>query len=83
MVKDQAGVFAEIGRILAANAISISGILQHEGRGPENTVPVVITTHPTRQKKVSDAVQALVNLESICSRPVCIRIVDIPEDKDN
>jgi homoserine dehydrogenase len=82
MVKDQPGVFAQIGRILAENAISISGVLQHEGRGPANTVPVVITTHPTKQSKVSAALEDLDSLDTVCSKPVCIRIVDIPEDKD-
>ena len=82
MVKDQPGVFAQIGSILADKAISISGIIQHEGRGPDNTVPVVITTHPTQQSKVSSAIESLDGLDTICSRPACIRIVDIPEDKD-
>jgi homoserine dehydrogenase len=82
MAKDQPGVFAQIGRILAENAISISGALQHEGRGPDNTVPVVITTHPTKQSKVTAAVKDLGRLDTICGKPVCIRIVDIPEDKD-
>jgi homoserine dehydrogenase len=82
MVKDRAGVFAQIGKILAKNAISISGILQHEGRGPENTVPVVITTHPTLQSKITAALKGMEKLETVCSRPVCIRIVNIPEDKD-
>ena len=82
MVKDQPGVFAQIGRILAENAISISGVLQHEGRGPDNAVPVVITTHPTQQSKVTVALEGLGKLDTVCSRPVCIRIVDIPEDKD-
>ncbi len=83
MVKDQPGVFAEIGRILAENAISISGVLQHEGQGPDNAVPVVITTHPTRQNKVTAALNDLGELNTVCTRPVCIRIVDIPEDKDS
>lgn len=82
MVKDQAGVFAQIGKILAQNQISISGILQHEGRGPENTVPVVITTHPTKQSKISSALKDLADLDTTVSDPVCIRIADIPEDKD-
>jgi len=82
MVKDQAGVFAQIGKILADNQISISGILQHEGRGPDNTIPVVITTHPTRQNQTSDVLNGLAQLDTVCSEPVCIRIVDIPEDKD-
>lgn len=82
MAKDQPGVFAQIGRILADNAISISGILQHEGRGPDNTVPAVIITHPTLQSKVNGALEGLGALETVCGRPVCIRIVDMPEDKD-
>ncbi|MHC4574360.1 MAG: homoserine dehydrogenase [Planctomycetota bacterium] len=82
MVKDQPGVFAQIGKILADNATSISGVLQHEGRGPDNTVPVVIATHSTQQSKVGAAVADLDRLDTVCSRPVCIRIVDIPEDKD-
>ena len=82
MCKDQPGVFAQFGNILAQNAISISGALQHEGHGPDDTVPVVITTHPTRQGKVTPALEGLDKLDTICTRPVCIRIVDIPEDKD-
>ncbi len=82
MVKDQPGVFAQIGKILADNAISISGVLQHEGRGPDNTVPVVITTHPTRQGKVTAALRDLERLDTVCAKPACIRIVDIAEDKD-
>jgi homoserine dehydrogenase len=82
LVKDRPGVFAQIGKILARNAISISGILQHEGIGPANTVPVVITTHPTKQSKVTAALKGLNKLDTVCSKPVCIRIVDIPEDKD-
>ncbi len=82
MAKDQPGVFAQIGKILAENAVSISGVLQHEGRGPDNTVPVVIATHSTQQSKVSSALEGLDKLDTVCSKPVCIRIVDIPEDKD-
>ena len=80
MVKDQAGVFAQIGKILAENQISISGILQHEGRGPKNTIPVVITTHPAQQGKIGDTLKGLDKLDTVCSKPACIRIVDILED---
>jgi len=82
MCKDQPGVVASWSKILADHQISISGALQHEGRGPENTVPVVITTHPTRQKSVTAALEDMESLDVIGGKPVCIRIVDIPEDKD-
>jgi homoserine dehydrogenase len=82
MVKDQPGVFAQIGKILADNAISISGVLQHEAAGPDGSVPVVITTHPNRQDKVSAALKGLAGLDTVCDKPVCIRIVNIPEDSE-
>jgi homoserine dehydrogenase len=82
MCKDQPGVVARWSKILADNQISISGALQHEGIGPDNTVPVVITTHPTRQKSITAALKDIEALDVIGGKPVCIRIVDIPEDKD-
>ena len=82
MAKDQPGVFATYGKILGDHGISISGALQHEGSGPDNTVPVVITTHPTRQKNMSAALDELARLDVVSGKPVCIRIVDIPEDRD-
>jgi homoserine dehydrogenase len=82
MCKDQPGVIAQWSKVLAEHEISISGALQHEGTGPDNTVPVVITTHLTRQKNVTAALKDMEKLETIGGKPVCIRIVDIPEDKD-
>ena len=82
MCKDQPGVIAQWSKVLADHHISISGALQHEGSGPENTVPVVIATHPARQKDVTAALEDMKALDSIGGKPVCIRIVDIPEDRD-
>ncbi len=83
MCKDQPGVIAQWSKILADHQISISGALQHEGIGPENTVPVVIATHPTRQKNITAALEDMEKLDVIGGKPVCIRIVDIPEDKES
>jgi len=82
MAKDQPGVVACYGKVLGDNQISISGALQHEGTGPDNTVPVVITTHTTQQKNITAALNDLEELDVFSGKPVCIRIVDIPEDKD-
>ncbi|MFA5239814.1 MAG: homoserine dehydrogenase, partial [Phycisphaerae bacterium] len=82
MCKDKPSVLAKIAKIIGDNQISISGTLQHEGAGPGNTVPVVIATHLTRQKNVSAAVREIKKLDVVGAKPVCIRIVDIPEDKD-
>jgi len=82
MVKDQPGGLASYSQVLGNHQISISGALQHEGSGPENTVPVVIITHPTPQKNVNAAIKEIEKLDVINGEPVCIRIIDIPEDKD-
>jgi homoserine dehydrogenase len=82
MCKDRPGVLAKIAKILGDHQISISGTLQHEDPGPDNTVPIVIATHLTQQKNISAAVKEFKKLDVIGGKPVCIRIVDIPEDKD-
>jgi homoserine dehydrogenase len=82
MAKDEPGVVASYGQVLRDRQISISGALQHEGSGPDNTVPVVITTHTTRQRNITGALSDLEGLEAFSGKPVCIRIVDIPDDKD-
>jgi len=83
MAKDKPGVVAKYSKILGDHQISISGALQHEGAGPDNTVPVVITTHSTQQKNMSAALKELEKLDVFRGKPVCIRIVDIPEDKES
>jgi homoserine dehydrogenase len=82
MAKDKPGVVARYGKILGDHEISISGVLQHEGTGPSNTVPVVITTHKTSEKNMREALAELIGTDVISGKPVCIRIVDIPQDKD-
>ncbi len=82
MCKDQPGVIAQWSKVLANHEISISGALQHEGRGPDNSVPVVIATHPTVEKNVAAALIDLAALDTTSGKPVSIRIVDIPEDTD-
>ncbi|MHC4425544.1 MAG: homoserine dehydrogenase [Planctomycetota bacterium] len=82
MCKDRPGVVAQWSKVLADHEISISGAIQHEDTGPDNTVPVVIATHPTRQKNISAALEDMERLDAVGGKPVCIRIVDIPEDKD-
>ncbi len=82
MAKDKPGVVAKWSKILGDHDISISGALQHEGVGPDNTVPIVILTHPTRQKNITSALKEFETLDVLSGKPICIRIVDIPEDKD-
>ena len=79
-VADKPGVFAQICTILANHEISLSGVLQHEEHNAKDLVPAVVITHLTQQKKITAALHDLGKLEIVKSEPVCIRIVDIPED---
>jgi len=81
-VLDKPGVFAQITRILANHDISLSGVLQHEEHNSADTVPAIITTHQTRQKNITAALEDFTKLEIVKSKPVCIRIVDIPQDSE-
>jgi len=79
MVIDKPGTFAMIANVLEEHNISISGILQHEG-SDNGTVPAVVITHQNQQQNVTNALKDIAALDVVCSEPVCIRIVDIPED---
>jgi len=81
-VSDKPGVFAQICTILANHEISLSGVLQHEEHNTNNMVPAIVITHQTQQKKITAALADLAKLEIVKDKPVCIRIVDIPEDSD-
>jgi homoserine dehydrogenase len=81
-VADKPGVFAQITSILAKHEISLSGVLQHEEQNSTGTVPAIIITHQTQQRKVTEALKDFEKLEIVQSKPVCIRIVDIPQDSD-
>jgi len=82
MAKDKPGVVAKWSKILGDHNINISGALQHEGVGPDNTVPIVILTHSTQQKNITNALKEFETLDVLSGKSICIRIVDIPEDKD-
>ncbi len=82
MAKDHPGVMATCTRILADHEISISGALQHEPKAAHACVPVVITTHETQEKNMMAAIKDLADSDVITGQPRCIRIVDIPEDRE-
>ena len=63
-VADQAGVLAQISRVLGDNEISISSVIQKETDSVAQTAEIVIMTHPAREKAMQKALGAL-NLLSV------------------
>ncbi len=76
--KDVPGTMAKVSVILGESGISLGALLQHEVRVGD-FVPVVIITHSARQGSVMRALKQIERLDIIQGKPVCIRIVDLPE----
>ncbi|MFP1632503.1 homoserine dehydrogenase [Zhengella sp. ZM62] len=76
-VHDRVGVFADIARRMADNAISLESIVQHsdpagDGKGAAKTV--ILVTHETTEAAVRKAVEGITADGHLTDRPQVIRI---------
>ncbi len=76
MVLDQPGVIADVAAILRDLSISVEALLQR-GRAPGEAVPVVITTHETREADMTAALQRIAALDAVLESPRMVRIEDL------
>ena len=78
IVKDRAGVIADIAPILRDAFISIESLIQH-GRASSNDNPVsiVIMTHATSGRHVMDAVKKIASLDSMMAPPFVMPVLKI------
>ncbi len=73
MVYDKPGVFADVAAILRDHEISMESVIQRS-RSATEAVPVVLTTHETRESAMVGALAAIGELPSIAETPHMIRI---------
>ena len=73
MVMDQPGVIADVAAALRDAGVSLESMLQH-GRAPGEPVPVVLTTHVTRESAIGSALERIAALPSVVEPPALIRI---------
>jgi len=73
MVVDRPGVIADVTGVLRDHAISLESMLQR-GRAPGEAVPVVLTTHETRESSVRAALARIGELDAVVEKPALIRI---------
>jgi homoserine dehydrogenase len=64
-VVDQAGVLAQISKILGDKSISIASVLQKESDPSTQTAEVVIMTHTAREKAVQEALAEMQHLRVV------------------
>jgi homoserine dehydrogenase len=73
MVVDRPGVIADVTAILRDQGISMEAMLQR-GRSPGEAVPVVLTTHETRESDMRAALDRIGALSTVMEPPSLIRI---------
>lgn len=76
-VADQAGVLAEITRILAAHGVSIDALLQKEAAEGESQTDLVILTHETKEKNMMAALTEMQDLKTVIGEIIKIRLENL------
>jgi homoserine dehydrogenase len=73
MVVDQPGVLADVAACLRDNDVSIEALIQR-ARNPLEPVPIVLTTHETREAQMTGALARIAALRTVLEPPRLIRI---------
>jgi homoserine dehydrogenase len=76
-VADQAGVLADVTRIMADLSISINAMLQKEPAEHESQADIIILTHQTQEKNVLQALQKIEQLPTVFGRVIKIRLEEL------
>jgi homoserine dehydrogenase len=75
MVLDRPGVIADVTAALRDEQVSLESMLQHgRARRPDDTVPVVLTTHETEEAAMQRALKRIAGLGAMREAPTLIRI---------
>ena len=78
-IGDQAGVLAQITRILGELSISISSAIQKETDNRAQTAEIVIMTHPAKEQAMQQAIMQMKELEAVREISNLIRVEDFEE----
>jgi homoserine dehydrogenase len=73
MVRDRPGVIADVTAALRDQEVSLESMIQR-GRHPDEMVPVVLTTHETREDSLRRALDRIEALDTVLETPRLIRI---------
>ena len=73
-IMDQAGVLAQITRILGENRISISSAIQKEVDDQSQTAEIVIMTHPAQEQAMQQAIRQMEDLDVVREISNLIRV---------
>ena len=77
---NQAGVLADVTRILGDQGTSIEAILQKDSADGADTTPVIILTHRMLEEKMDEAIKQIEALDSITDKVCRIRLESLASD---
>ncbi len=73
-VRDQAGVLANIARILADHGVNIEAMIQKEASLETAHLPIVLLTHPLKEARMNAAIAAIEELPTVHAPVVRLRV---------
>lgn len=76
-VADQAGVLADVTRILAESSISIDAMLQKEPAEGESKTDIIMLTHQTQEKNILAAIAKIEALASVFGTVTKLRLEEL------
>ena len=76
-VADQAGVLADVTRILADSTISIDAMLQKEPAEGEQQTDIIMLTHQTQEKNIEAAIAKIEALATVVGQVTKIRLEEL------
>ena len=74
---DQAGVLAQIARILGSLNISIASVIQKDTNPESQTAEVVVTTHPAQEEAMQESLKRIESLEVVREINNLVRVEDL------
>ncbi len=80
-LQDKPGAMGVVATVLGQHHISLASVLQKEPQTGGRSVPVIILTHPARERDVEAAVKALEEKQAIGTKSCRLRVEDLGIEK--
>ncbi len=77
VVEDRAGVLHQITGIFADLGISIASVIQKDADAAAGTAEIVVTTHPSKEAAVQEALRRVTKSQAVRQVGSCIRVEDL------
>jgi homoserine dehydrogenase len=77
LAHDKPGVLGQIATILGDAGISIEAMLQKESEDDKSLAPIILLTHPVKERNMNGAIAKIESLPAIAGPVVRIRVENL------